>query len=298
MIEYTPWLPLDIQLEDQHRCFRNSKPNNSPRPIGSSSVFGGLILLGWISRIHHGAKVQASLFAEKCGFFGKTESAGMIERIEVEIIGKINIFCMESLSFSEIQYLVQSSSQKTMLQSALKVSSPGHVSVASGIAIPSIQPDEALVRVRYVALNPVDAKSVDLSPTQGATVGCDFAGEVVEIGAAVEKPLTAGDRVCGCIFGNNPAQPGNGAFAEFVAVPGDLLLRVPAEMTLQSAATLGVGLATSGLALYQALELPWPRLDLFEPETQVVAEASSTSFILISGGGTATGTLAIQLARA
>lgn len=185
-----------------------------------------------------------------------------------------------------------------MLQSALKVSGPGHVHVASGIAIPSIQPGEALVRVLYVALNPVDAKSVDLSPTQGATVGCDFAGEVIEIGTAVTKSLTAGDRVCGCIFGNNPARPGNGAFAEFVAVPGDLLFRVPAEMTLQSAATLGVGLATSGLALYQALELPWPRLELFEPEIQAAIEASNTRYVLISGGGTATGTLAIQLARA
>ncbi|EKG15174.1 hypothetical protein MPH_07620 [Macrophomina phaseolina MS6] len=172
-------------------------------------------------------------------------------------------------------------------QRAIKIQAPGLVALQPHTPIPIPRPDEALVRITCVALNPVDAKSADLSPTPGATSGCDFSGTVVSVGEAVKQALSPGDRVCGCVFGNNPDESHNGAFAEYVVVPGDLLLKVPEGMSMQSAATLGVGVATAGMALYQTLKLPLPG----------TSKPASGQHVLVYGGGTATGSLAIQLIK-
>lgn len=171
-------------------------------------------------------------------------------------------------------------------QKALKIRGPGKIELATSCPVPIPQVDEVLVRVVCVAVNPVDGKSADLSPTPGATLGCDFSGELVSVGPSIKQELSHGDRVCGCVFGNNSEEVENGAFAEYLTVPGDLVFRIPPAMSFQEAATLGVGMTTVGMALYNNLKLPWPRL-----------EAAQPSFVLIHGGGTATGTLAIQMIR-
>ncbi|GME34427.1 uncharacterized protein LTHEOB_10366 [Neofusicoccum parvum] len=171
-------------------------------------------------------------------------------------------------------------------QRAIKIQGPGEVALQEGCAVPVPAADEVLVKVIAVAINPVDAKSADLSPTPGATSGCDFSGEVVNIGEGVKQSLSVGDRVCGCVFGNNPDELDNGAFSEYVSVPGDLLFKIPAEMSFQTAATLGVGMSTVGMGLYQTMRLPPPN-----------APASAPQFVLVYGGGTATGSLAIQMIK-
>lgn len=174
-------------------------------------------------------------------------------------------------------------------QKALKITRPGQIDPVALSEIPQIRPDEVLVRVACIALNPFDAKSADLSPTIGATVGCDFSGHVVALGDDVPPgSLAIGDRVCGCVFGNNPDRPENGAFAEFVAAPADLVLRVPSQMALEEAATLGVGLATVGMSLYQAMKLPLPGTP---------PDMRGPFHVLVYGGATATGTLAIQMLK-
>lgn len=169
---------------------------------------------------------------------------------------------------------------------ALKIQGPAKVVLAESCPVPQPRDDEILVRVVCVTLNPVDWKSADLSPTVGATWGIDFSGEVVKVGSAVKRPFAPGECVCGGVFGNNPDEPKNGAFAEYVVVPGDLVLKIPRGMSFEKAATLGIGLSTVGLALYQSLKLPLPG-----------SPTSKSRFVLVYGGGTATGTLAIQLLR-
>ncbi|KAI4160857.1 MAG: hypothetical protein LQ342_005382 [Letrouitia transgressa] len=169
-------------------------------------------------------------------------------------------------------------------QKAVKIRGPGRIELTNSSGIPQPRDDEVLVRIVCVAVNPVDGKSADLSPTPGATVGCDFSGQLVRIGSSVKQNLSTGDAVCGCVFGNNPDELDNGAFAEYVAVPGDLVFRIPSGMSYSTAATLGVGMATVGMALYRTLKLPLPGSRPEEPD-----------FVLVYGGGTATGTLAIQM---
>jgi aspyridone synthetase trans-acting enoyl reductase len=171
-------------------------------------------------------------------------------------------------------------------QRAVKVVSAGKVSVQDDCPLPTLQPDEILIRVHCVSLNPADGKSADLSPTPGATSGCDFSGEVASLGEVSDNGLQVGTRVCGCVFGNNPFRADNGAFAEYVAAPARLVFRIPNDMDFQTAATLGTGIATTGLALYQELKLPLPS----EP-------AEKFTYVLVNGGGTATGAIAIQMLK-
>lgn len=63
-------------------------------------------------------------------------------------------------------------------------------------------------------------------------------------------------------------------------------MKIPDDVSFGEAAAIGVGTITAGQHLYQALGLPQPRSPALEPFS-----------ILIYGGSTATGTIAIQLAK-
>ncbi|KAE8369297.1 GroES-like protein [Aspergillus caelatus] len=176
-------------------------------------------------------------------------------------------------------------------QTALKITAPGQFQVIVSSPVPELDPDEILVQVVCIAINPVDAKSADLSPTVGATSGSDFSGEVVKRGRAVsDQTVQVGERVCGCVFGNNPDRPENGAFAQYIAVPADLIFKLPRGVSFATGATLGVGLSTVGMALYHTWGLPVP-----EDRNSSIPDGSQ--YVLVYGGGTATGTLAIQMLR-
>lgn len=65
-------------------------------------------------------------------------------------------------------------------------------------------------------------------------------------------------------------------------VKGDIQLKIPDNTTDDEAATLGVGVNTCGQGLYQSLGLPLPGSGKFG------------AYLLVYGGSTATGSLAIQ----
>ncbi|PGH05855.1 hypothetical protein AJ79_06697 [Helicocarpus griseus UAMH5409] len=155
-------------------------------------------------------------------------------------------------------------------------------------AIPSVPADYVLVKTSYVALNPTDWKRLNKTSTvPGAIAGCDFSGTVEEVGSAVTKKFAKGDRVMGFSHGLNKLRPDGGAFAEYVISKGDLLLRVPEGMPMDEAASLPLGLYTVGQGLYQGiLQLAWPGQPVRDGE-----------YVLIYGGSSATGALAIQFAK-
>ncbi len=64
-------------------------------------------------------------------------------------------------------------------------------------------------------------------------------------------------------------------------------MRIPAHISFAEASAIGMGISTAGQALYQSLMLSLP-----EVEPKPVDET-----ILIYGGSTSTGSLAIQLAK-
>lgn len=180
----------------------------------------------------------------------------------------------------------QSTQSPPAFQKAYKVRGAGDASLEVSVPVPEPKDGQLLVRVVAVGLNPHDWKSLDMSPMPGATWGCDFSGEIVKIGSGLTKNFRVGDRVAGATPGNNWEDPTTGAFAEYVVAPCALVYKIPESMGFEEAATLGVGMLTIGLTLYHAMKLPLPHAPVEDPQ-----------YVLVYGGGTATGTLAIQALR-
>lgn len=119
---------------------------------------------------------------------------------------------------------------------------------------------------------------------KGCTVGCDYVGTVLQVGPRVTKDFKPGDRIAGFTHGVNAVEREDGCFAEYAVVKGDVQCKVPDNVSDEEASTLGVGITTVGQSLYQSLGLPFP------------GSGKSSEPLLIYGGSTATGSLAIQFA--
>lgn len=78
-----------------------------------------------------------------------------------------------------------------------------------------------------------------------------------------------------------------GAFARYIIVKGDVQQHIPDNVTFEEACATGVGIVTIGYALYKLLDLPPPKMQ----PTPIKQD------ILIYGGSTASGTVAIQFAK-
>ncbi|TVY62569.1 Trans-enoyl reductase ACTTS2 [Fusarium oxysporum f. sp. cubense] len=168
---------------------------------------------------------------------------------------------------------------------AIVIKSRG-VAELTSVTIPSLRDGYVLVKVKAVALNPTDVLHIDLLTAPGTRSGCDFAGVIYDVGPNVTKPFKNGDRVAGVVHGGNAVNNEDGAFAHYIVAKADLLLHIPNSLDFEKAATLGVGITTVGQGLYQSLKLPLPD----KPST-------NGESVLIYGGSTATGALAIQFAK-
>lgn len=171
-------------------------------------------------------------------------------------------------------------------QKAVIVTQPKTAGLVTDRAIPKLRDDYVLVKTVSVGLNPSDWKHVDFLSPPGVLLGGDYSGIVEAVGKDVKLPWKKGDRICGFAHGGNAVQAEDGSFAEYIVVKGDVQLRIPEHLSFQEAATLGAGIQTIGQALYQTLGLALPN--------QPIKDATP---ILIYGGSTATGTLAIQFAK-
>ncbi|KAI1126745.1 putative zinc-binding dehydrogenase family oxidoreductase [Nemania abortiva] len=129
-------------------------------------------------------------------------------------------------------------------------------------AVPVPGPSHVLIKVAAVALNPCDWKMSSAFPSKGASCGSDFAGCVVKLGENVTH-LAVGDRVAGAVHANNPINPTSGAYAQYATVDSQLLWPIPSDIS-------------------------WGT-----PEAPV----EKSPFVLVYGGSSANGTIAIQLLK-
>ncbi|KAI0013522.1 GroES-like protein [Xylariaceae sp. FL0662B] len=181
-------------------------------------------------------------------------------------------------------------SQLPSSQSAIIQNSFGFPILTHEADIPILLPGTLLVKTRAVALNPSDTKMGATFPSPGAIIGTDFAGEIVQIhpeAGRLRLDLNVGDMVCGLVHGSNPANHGNGAFAEYLRIPAQLVIKVPKGMEMHQASSLGVAIATNCIALWESLGIPAspdePALQPFD--------------VLVYGGSTCVGTMAMQMLK-
>lgn len=173
-------------------------------------------------------------------------------------------------------------------QFAIVANEDGDLVVSTSAPLPPLEPDMLLVRTAAIAINPVDVKLTGPMANPGATTGCDFAGTVIATGSRVPiDKFSMGDRIAAVVPGMNSASTHIGAFAEYVTAYAEFAWKIPSDMSFDSAATLGVSATIAGYALFWSLKIP----------RQPGNPDRRGSFVLVYGGSTASGTMAIQLIR-
>lgn len=145
---------------------------------------------------------------------------------------------------------------------------------------PVAKPNEVLVAVKAIGINPVDYKmrSADsglmmmYGVAKDVILGWDISGVVVETGSEVTN-FAKGDKVFGMVN-----FPGNGsAYAQFVAAPASQLAKMPESVSYEEA-------AVTTLAALTALQVLKTRI-------------KSGDSVLIHAGSGGVGHFAIQIAK-
>ena len=163
---------------------------------------------------------------------------------------------------------------------AIVVREFGPPEVLSFEEVPDPAPGHGQIRVRVMAagVNPVDAYmrtgTYARKPTLPYTPGFDYAGIVDQIGSGVAK-VSAGSRVWG-----HAVAAGSGAYASMAIASESDVVPLPANVTFQQGAALGVPYATAWRALL------------------IRAGATAGETVLIHGASGGVGLAAVQIARA
>ncbi|CAM0139048.1 hypothetical protein VKS41_003643 [Umbelopsis sp. WA50703] len=163
---------------------------------------------------------------------------------------------------------------------------------------PTAGSNELVVKNYAVAINPVDYLLQDYGNLifkwikYPFILGCDLAGEVVEVGSEVSD-FKNGDRVLAMATGGDPDtnNAAHGAFQNYTVVRADLATKLPQSLDYVHASVLPLCLSTAASGLFQkdylSLQLP-----------SVPAKPSTGETLIVWGGSTSVGCNAIQLAVA
>ena len=168
--------------------------------------------------------------------------------------------------------------------------------VVAPAALPVPSAGEIVIRVRAVAVNPMDrlVRSMGDFITPWLTYpfipGSDVAGKVVALGPDVTR-FRLGDRVLGYAAGADKGhRSAEGGFQTFVVLKAHMASAMPASLTFEAAAVLPLGLSTAATALFEP--------DCLALNRPSAAPRSAGKTVLIWGGSTSVGSNAIQLAVA
>jgi len=171
------------------------------------------------------------------------------------------------------------------------------------VAIPKPNFGEVRVKISHAAVNPIDWKLFDgASPLFAAhapyTPGFDFAGVVESAGDGTE--LEVGEKVIGYIGLTETCSPDGppsnghgsaGAFAQYCCIPESRLAVVPGYSDARKLS----GLPLAGLTAFQALFTGRGGVSL---QGTTLGDLRKGQKVLVLGGSSSTGFLAVQLANA
>ncbi|TMW64325.1 hypothetical protein Poli38472_012947 [Pythium oligandrum] len=147
----------------------------------------------------------------------------------------------------------------------------------------TLKNDQVRIHVHAAAINPIDYKLIEWgarmlpfapTPERPFRIGFDVAGVIAELGSDVTD-LQVGDAVLA--MGDFVTK---GTFAEYVVIDAKYVAPKPAKLSFQHAA----GLSLAGQTSYQALVAQ--------------GQLQQGHRVLVLGGSSATGSLAIQIAKA
>jgi NADPH:quinone reductase-like Zn-dependent oxidoreductase len=160
---------------------------------------------------------------------------------------------------------------------------------------PAPGPNDVLISVSSLAVNPIDYYSRDMGVCVGhkpAIVGSDIGGTVVAVGDDVSTGglgLKPGARVAAFAPSfYTQGDPDTGAFQEKVLVPSSLITALPDQISMNEAAILGMAVRTAWMGWWM-IGLPLEMQPTVKPEDK--------KGILVWAGSSSVGNGAVQTAR-
>jgi NADPH2:quinone reductase len=142
------------------------------------------------------------------------------------------------------------------------------------VSVPKPKKAEVLIKVAYAGVNRAEVfqrnRHYPLPTSVPRIPGIEYSGTVARLGAGT-KGVKLGQRVCGIIT--------EGGYAEYITSPASMVLPVPENLSLKEAACLPEAMLTAWVSLME----------------QAALKKGET--VLIHGGGSGVGVMAIQMAR-
>ncbi|KAL4864554.1 chaperonin 10-like protein [Aspergillus spectabilis] len=154
--------------------------------------------------------------------------------------------------------------------------------------VPIPGPDEVLIRCVAVSLNPVDWQSKAYNfgiPSFPWINGRDASGVIEHVGENVSE-FAIGDAVFTL---TDYTMSRTGSYQEFFTATATSVARIPAGMSFDAAAAVPVAAISAAVSLQRYMDIG-PHFSSLEPEPE-------PRWLLVWGGATSTGYMAIQLAK-
>ncbi|KAK0619108.1 quinone reductase [Immersiella caudata] len=156
---------------------------------------------------------------------------------------------------------------------------------------PEPGPNEILLEIKAVALNPMDYYQRDYGlppiPVYPAVIGGDASGIVVKAGSDAATAPAPGTRVAAMATAYwHDGLPDYGAFQKYVIAPSEKVISIPDTITFEDGAVIPLAALTS-LTAYTSIGMSL--------KTRYTPDDKQA--ILIWGGASSVGTFAVQTAR-
>ncbi|KAK4861245.1 hypothetical protein LT330_004161 [Penicillium expansum] len=158
-------------------------------------------------------------------------------------------------------------------------------------ATPEPGPNEVLIEVKAVALNPVDYYQRDFGlppvPIYPAVIGSDTSGLIAKVGSNVSTAPAPGSRVIAFAssFYQN-GSPDHGAFQKYALAQSEGVIALPEHLSFEEGAVFPLAVLTALTA--------WTTIGI-SLDTKYTPQ--DTQAVLIWGGASSVGTFAIQSAK-
>ncbi|KAI8716393.1 PKS-ER domain-containing protein [Fusarium sp. LHS14.1] len=197
----------------------------------------------------------------------KTE-ADVIEVLKTDIYARSGVWDLDKMQMIPSTAIIQK----------------GKSLVVGQVELPPLKEHQVYVKVEYAAFNPTDRLALDINAFgDGAVLGCDFAGTVVEAHPSVTK-IQDGDQIAGYVWGGEIK--GLGAYSAYTIADERLSFKIPDNISAPQASSVPLAANTSWLALFSGDCLAINR-----------DSSAKKTPLLVWGGSSAVGIFAIQIAN-
>ncbi|KAJ7508956.1 GroES-like protein [Mycena galericulata] len=156
--------------------------------------------------------------------------------------------------------------------------------------IPKPGPGEILIKLKAIALNPIDWKQQKFGwyiEKWPAVVGFDIAGDVEELGEGVQG-FSKGEKVFALGYLSNETS----SFQQYAVIAHDLVGKIPPNIDYAEASTIPLGYATAAIGLLAALPTGAGLNPTYDPKVNFAGQPA-----FVYGGSSSVGQFAIQILR-